>query len=954
MEVVLALFGIALALGVPLVGLISGLVSWSRIKRLAQQVEALELAQLQQRAELQLLRAQLDKGRVPAAASQTSSRPGAVPEALHAAVNAVASLQQLASQNPTGTADALRDSVSNAASNAMSDAVSGGMAKVAPQGASGDAPNAATGGISGDAAGAGAPPPGAPPRRPPLPEPPSKGPGAAPISVEWLITRLAAALGGFSVLLGAIFALSAAIDRGWIGPGLRVGVALVFGTALAWRGATLRMRGLSWSGAGLLGAGQGALYGAIFAAASLYHLLGQVSAFAALCALTGLGMALASRLRDPVSASLSLIGGLLTPVLLSTGENNALGLFSYLALLTGGAVFVALRRGWAPLLLAAAIGAVALFLGWTERYRAPDQLPAAVLALAALAAPIGVAGLLERRAAGAEAPGIRGAAFAALVGIALAGLPWVMPIDPEFFDPRTGQAQFRPLGAAPLWSAAATVLLPVPAVLVGRAPALAGWSRALPLVAGVLSLAFTAAHANAPGVGVALLGVGLLGPLGCALALQSTRAEAAGALAPLLMGLVAAATLGATDTPAAGLVLLACGAPLVAALILGARAPFGALAAVVGLAAVGLVGAARIDRLSAPEVLGAGAIAAGVLGSAPLRWPRAAVAGSPWPWAAAALATPAVFLPMLTAWQAHLGAELRGMLPVGLAMVPLLGTMTLVRVHGVHRGSGVLALFFGVTIAGLTAAVPLQLKDQWLTVAWALEGAALALVSRRLTHPLVSWSSFALAMAVSVRLVLNPYALEYGDTGGVPVLNWTLYTWGVPLVCVLASVRWLGPQLRGDAAQTAAALPDWARHGLVLAAVAVGFALVNVQVSDLFQDAGPVELGGHGLLQGMVRSLAWAAYGVMVLSIGMGSDSKALRLVGFGLVMLAALKVFASDLWSLSGFARVGSVMGLGATLLLAAFLFERLVLRRQRAQAASEDDLAHSGSAAGEPGPTE
>jgi len=41
--------------------------------------------------------------------------------------------------------------------------------------------------------------------------------------------------------------------------------------------------------------------------------------------------------------------------------------------------------------------------------------------------------------------------------------------------------------------------------------------------------------------------------------------------------------------------------------------------------------------------------------------------------------------------------------------------------------------------------------------------------------------------------------------------------------------------------------------------------------------------------------------------------------------------VFVVDLWSLSGFVRVGSVLGLGVLLLVAAFLFERLVLRERR-----------------------
>ncbi len=229
-----------------------------------------------------------------------------------------------------------------------------------------------------------------------------------------------------------------------------------------------------------------------------------------------------------------------------------------------------------------------------------------------------------------------------------------------------------------------------------------------------------------------------------------------------------------------------------------------------------------------------------------------------------------------------------------------------------------------VTLLGLTAAIPLQLRDQWVTVAWALEGVALAAVSRRLDHRLLRVSSVLLGLAVTVRLVANPWALEYAGAGGMPIFNWTLYTWGVPAVCLLASAGFLGADAMGRPR-----VPAWTRLLLVLCSLVVGFALVNVQVSHAFQDSGPIELGGRGIWQGMVRSLAWAGYGIAILAAGTLRDHRVIRMVGFVVVLGAAGKVFLSDLWSLSGFVRVGSVAGLGVTLLVAAFVFERLVLRR-------------------------
>ena len=55
----------------------------------------------------------------------------------------------------------------------------------------------------------------------------------------------------------------------------------------------------------------------------------------------------------------------------------------------------------------------------------------------------------------------------------------------------------------------------------------------------------------------------------------------------------------------------------------------------------------------------------------------------------------------------------------------------------------------------------------------------------------------------------------------------------------------------------------------------------------------------------------------------------ALTILGFAL--LGAFKVFGVDLWSLSGFARVGAFAGLAVTLLIGAVAFQRIVLKDRK-----------------------
>ena len=49
-----------------------------------------------------------------------------------------------------------------------------------------------------------------------------------------------------------------------------------------------------------------------------------------------------------------------------------------------------------------------------------------------------------------------------------------------------------------------------------------------------------------------------------------------------------------------------------------------------------------------------------------------------------------------------------------------------------QRDLGRLALVAGATLAFLTVAIPLQLRHQWITIGWALEGAAVAWLYTRI------------------------------------------------------------------------------------------------------------------------------------------------------------------------------------------------------------------------------
>jgi uncharacterized membrane protein len=188
--------------------------------------------------------------------------------------------------------------------------------------------------------------------------------------------------GALALFLAAGFFVKLAIDYGWIGPTARVVLGIALGIvllALGERSVRGRMRAF---GQGLIGGGLAILYVSLFASFSLYHLVPQSVAFAAMILVTAGGVTLAV-LHDAVAISfLAMIGGLLTPVLLSTRVDARDALFSYLTLLDLGVLAVAFFRRWRALDALAFAGTAALFAGWYERFYAPAAMVPVLLWLA--------------------------------------------------------------------------------------------------------------------------------------------------------------------------------------------------------------------------------------------------------------------------------------------------------------------------------------------------------------------------------------------------------------------------------------------------------------------------------------------------------------------------------------------------------------------------------------------
>ncbi|HEX8149585.1 MAG TPA: DUF2339 domain-containing protein [Pyrinomonadaceae bacterium] len=204
----------------------------------------------------------------------------------------------------------------------------------------------------------------------PRPEPKTAAPAAAkPRDLESLIGGSVFSWAGIILVTFAVaFALKYAFDNDWISPAVRVALGALAGLGLLAVGERLRRRGLRPYAYVLSGGGVLILYLSVYAAYEFYRLLAQPVAFLLMTAVTAVAVLLSVRLNALPVAVLGLVGGFLTPVLLATGQDNQVALFTYVSLLDAGVLAVAYFKRWRVLDFLSFAATTLMTLGWALKY----------------------------------------------------------------------------------------------------------------------------------------------------------------------------------------------------------------------------------------------------------------------------------------------------------------------------------------------------------------------------------------------------------------------------------------------------------------------------------------------------------------------------------------------------------------------------------------------------------
>ncbi|MFW6076876.1 MAG: DUF2339 domain-containing protein [Hyphomicrobiales bacterium] len=218
----------------------------------------------------------------------------------------------------------------------------------------------------------------------------------------------------------------------------------------------------------------------------------------------------------------------------------------------------------------------------------------------------------------------------------------------------------------------------------------------------------------------------------------------------------------------------------------------------------------------------------------------------PFVWAGVPTLTAAL---MLALTYSRLGGVSDTSLWAGIAALAAVLALVAARTLDAHRGDRPMRLALGfyavATVAGIAFALAFVLRDAWLTVALSLLLPALGWIGNRLELPEMRGIALVLAGTVLVRLVLNPFVLDYHDDAFLGA-HWVIYGYGVPAAAFFAATRLLGRS---------------GYTGPVLEGGALGFGLMAVSLELRVLVEGAIDAGRFGLFEASLQSGVWLLAG---------------------------------------------------------------------------------------------
>ena len=776
---------------------------------------------------------------------------------------------------------------------------------------------------------------------------------------ERIGTRWVVWVGGLTLALGGFFMVRYSIEAGLLGPGVRTLLGGAFALALLAAGEwTRRKESLSAIAALpianipaiLTAAGTAVAFATVYAAYALYDFLAPATAFI-LLGMVALGTLAAALLHGPALAGLGIAAAFVTPVLVSSDKPDFWALYVYLAIVTAAAFALARIRLWRWL----AVTTVTFALLWTFpclqcgppmigphafHVVAGFVLASLLVVCGFLFGPPADEGRIEPISSGSLAAYLLGATMIVLASFHAdtAIIVFAVLVAATLFVAWRAPAATGAIGAAAAfvfivfaeWAVRANPdMLVLPGgPLPGIGPTATDGSVSLHLItAAIFAVGFGAAGFLAQGrlvsaiIPVIWSAAAVFTPLALLIALYARIAHLDRSIPFAILAVMLAAAYGAATEALArrdnrpglpiSIALFATGALGALALALTFALEKGWLTIALALMSMGTAWISMQRPI--PFLRSLAAVLAGLVVLRVGYEPR--IVGD-------AVGTTPIFnwllwgygIPAASFWTASHFLRRRGddapLRTVESAAILFTVLLAFMEIRHAVNGGDVYRDTAGLTETALQVCVA-------LAMAIGLE--RLRIRSGSIVHNIsaVLLTVFAGLASVFGLLFLDNPAIWPINIGGV-FINGILLGYALPAVLMLLLSYAVAGRRR-------------AAYGNTIAAGALILALsyVTLEIRRLYH--GPLLTSGatSGAEQ-YSYSIAWLAFGVILLGIGIVVNSERARLASAVVIALTILKAFLIDMSTLTGVYRALSFMCLGLVLVAIGWFYQRILFRRR------------------------
>jgi uncharacterized membrane protein len=237
----------------------------------------------------------------------------------------------------------------------------------------------------------------------------------------------------------------------------------------------------------------------------------------------------------------------------------------------------------------------------------------------------------------------------------------------------------------------------------------------------------------------------------------------------------------------------------------------------------------------------------------------------------------------------------------------------------------------GIALTCLTLAIPIQLKQHWITFGWSVEAAVLTWVGFRAQSEKTRVGALVIVFLVTIRLLFfDSWGFNYSDFAFL--LNKRGFSFAGALSSMLATA-WLYWKNREHCVGSERHLPA----ALILLANFLFLFFMTTEIRQAYtsqlytRDAMGIYAtqeysASRAIISQMQLTVSafWAIYSIIMLVAGILRRFTPIRWLAMLLFGITILKVFIVDLSELEKVYRIISFIGLGGVLLIASFLYQR------------------------------